>query len=104
MAAELSGVSLFGLSEDEVRNLAGAAAKVIAARGKLPAVEKKIAKRGPWTNFSMVLATVYGPRLVMLWKLWETERTRQKKRLVVISREETTDPDVPGVDPDKAVN
>lgn len=87
----------------EVRSLSIALAKVIVARGKLPKVEAAIAKRGPWTNFTLVLAAVYGPRLIMLWKMWEAERARQKKRALAVmpARE---DPDAAAVDPDKAVN
>lgn len=105
-AAELTGIPLFGISEEEVGNLSVTLAKVIAARGGLPKASTQLAKFGPWTNFGLVLAAVYGPRLVMLWKMWEADRARQKKReLAVMPRRDESDPEaVAGVDPDKAVN
>lgn len=106
LAAELTGIPLFGINEEEVENLSVVLAKLIASRGGLPKAAALSAKHGPWTNFVLVLATIYGPRLVMLWKMWEAERARQKKHaLSVMPPRGTSDPEiVPGVDPDKAVN
>lgn len=77
---------------------------MIVHTGGLPKAEKKITKHGPWLNFGMVLAAVYGPRLVMLWKLYQAERDRQKRRSlsVVPARE---DPDsIPDADPGQVPN
>lgn len=100
----LTGAGLFQLNEEEISNLSATLTKVIVARKKLANAEAQIAKRGPWTNFSLALITIYGPRLVMLWKMWEAERARQKRAVLTIVREESAAEAAPGVDPSKAVN
>lgn len=84
-----------------MKSLAVTLAKVIVAKGKLPRAEARIAKHGPWTNFGMVLATIYGPRLVMLWNMWEADRAQKKTRTLAVmpAREESE-----VVDPGQAVN
>lgn len=69
-----------------------ALAKVITTKGKLPKVEAQVKKHGPWTNFVLVLSAVYGPRLVMLWKLFDRERKR-KPVVVIHARERSTEPE-----------
>lgn len=102
LLAELTGVQLFGISQEEVTNLSTTLAKVIAARGGLPKVEPRLVKYGPLTNFVLVLATIYGPRLVMLWKMWEQERATKKRGLTIVpARESSAATDF---NPDKAVN
>jgi len=76
---------------------------VIAARKRLPNAEKLLDKYGPWTNFLLILVAVYGPRLVMLWKMWEADRAREKKRLAVMPARADSEA-APDVDPGKAVN
>lgn len=47
-------------------------------------MEAKVAKHGPWFNCLLVLAAVYGPRALVLWKMWETERANRKKRVISV--------------------
>lgn len=104
MLAELSGMEILGISEVEVQNLASGLAKVMVARGALPKAERHIRKFGPWTNFLMVLAAIYGPRFLILWKTWQAERAQRKKRVLTVIREGSDSEAAPGPDFDKAVN
>lgn len=104
MVAQLTGVELFGISEDEVQNLAAGLAKLIVARGGLPKAEREIERRGPGVNFLMVLAAIYGPRLLMLWKLWDADRARRKKRVLSVMPASTAADQVQEPESEKAVN
>lgn len=92
------------IADEEARAIGAAFAKVVVANGSLPKKEVWMAKYGPWSNLVLSLAAVYGPRVVMLWKMWETERARQKRAVLTIVREESAAEAAPGVDPSKAVN
>lgn len=103
-AASFTGIPILGISAEEVEPLAKAIARVIVAKGKLPKAEKTIEKHGPWANFALVLAAVYGPRLVMLWRLYQAERDRQNRRGIAVMPAREEDQDTAAVDPTKAVN
>lgn len=98
MFAELTGIEVLGISEDEVANLAAGLARVIVARGGLARAERASREYGPWTNFSLILATVYVPRLVCLWKLWQEERKKGVLAVMPVRTREVDPENVPAAE------
>lgn len=74
---------------------------MVVWRGRLPKVEARIAKHGPWGNLIFVLAAVYGPRLVMLWNRLGEQHKNKMRPVAVISARERAEPII---DPGEKVN
>jgi hypothetical protein len=97
--ATMCGLPLMLISEEEAQVFADSMAKVIASSPRAKPIAKRIEKDGPGLSLALALATIYGPRLFILYKLWKAQREARPRPVVVMSpkkeesaEDETADP------------
>lgn len=91
-AGNIGGGGILAVSEAEADALAKAMAKLIVSRGREKTAAKKIEKNGPLFGLILAFIAIYGPRALMIWKMWQAEKARKARPVAVMPSKDAAGP------------